>query len=392
MRLPCLFVRSFALKQVSDSEEDVIGTLRAVAVEDAAQVEARSDEKAQIARGFDPGVRTLYVHSPERRLGLINQSFAVRDTASEDEGLLLSVPYDRVDRIELASGVQADTEALRHALATGTDVAFVDGHGMTLGALVSMASPAPARLHLAQAETALDPARAVDLARRLVEGRLRTQRAVLKRFNRDRKLVAVNDAALAVGKLLRKLPQAKTVPEIMGLEGASGATYWPALANLAELPGREEPFTRDRPANDPLDACFNYVAALLARDVRVAVLRAGLHPGFGVLHSTQDHREACIYDLMKLFRAPLAEAVVLSEINNRRIGETDFASMAGGVRIRSEARRALVRAYEAAASRLTASPYAKRRRRWRALIEDAARAYGKQCRTGEGFVPPEMGY
>lgn len=394
-----LFVRSFALKQVSDSEEDVIGTLRAVAAEDAAQAQthrdAESERAAQLERGFDPGIRTLYAHTPDRRLSLVNQSFAVFEvTKEEEETLLLSVPHSRVDRIELASGVDVDVEALRHALATGTDIAFVDGRGMTLGALVSMASPSHARLHLKQAEIALDPESATNLARRIVQGRLRTQRAVLKRYNRTRKSPEVNDAALAIGRLLRKLPKADTVAKIMGIEGASGAAYWPALAALTDLPNPETPFTRDRPANDPLDACFNYLTALLGRDVRVAVLRAGLHPGFGVLHTAQDRREACIYDLMEPFRAPLAESVVLSEFNNRRIGAPDFAQSEGGIRIRREARRNLVRAYEAAASRLTASPYSKRRRRWRALMEDAARAYAKHCRTDGGtpFIAPEMKY
>lgn len=393
-----LFVRSFALKQVSDSAGDVLGTLQSVAVEDAAKqsasARAQHEDIDQRERGFDPGVRTLYLHTPDRQLGIINQSFSVRDISTADEKLLLSVPHQRIDRIELASGVHADTEALRHALATGTDVAFVDGHGMTLGALVSTVPAVPARLHLAQAQSALDPERAGDLAKRLVEGRLRTQRAVLKRFNRGRKLAPVNEAARAIGTLLRKLPRLSQVPQIMGIEGASAAIYWPALARIAEIDDVEQPFIRDRPANDPLDACFSYVAALLARDVRVAVLRAGLHPGFGVLHTAQDHREACVYDLMEPFRAPLAEAVVLSEINNRRIGEADFAPMEGGIRIRSAARRGLVRAYEAAASRLTASPYAKRRRRWRALIEDSARAYAKHCREAGDvpFVAPEMGY
>jgi len=392
-----LFVRSFALKQVSDSEEDIVGTLRAVAAEDRAAVDVQEDaeatEAAQRERGFDPGLRTLYLHTPERRLDIINQSFAVYDQTSDDGALLLSVPHNRVDRIELASGVQADAEVLRHGLATGTDIAFVDGRGLTLGALTSPSVFRQARLHLRQAEVALDTKGAGELARSLVNGRLRTQRAVLKRYNRERKIVSVNDAALTIGKLLRKLPRTSEVKQIMGLEGASGAVYWPALAELSDLKLAKS-FTRDRPANDPLDACLNYVAALLERDIRIAILRAGLHPGLGVLHAAQDRSEACVYDLMEPFRAPLAEAVVLSEINNNRIGESDFSAMENGIRIRADARRCLVRAYEASASRLTASPYAARRRRWRALIEDAARAYAKHCRSGgeTPFVTPEMDY
>jgi len=375
-----LFVRSFALKQVSDHEEDIIGSLRAVALEDAeatATLEAKEKiESTERQGGFDPGLRTLYMHSPERRLGIVNQSFSVRDMSSE------------------ADNVDVDTEALRHALATGTEIAFVDGDGMTLGALTSLTDKAQARLHLKQAELALNTERSVELAKTLVTGRLRTQRAVLKRNNRKRKLQDVRDATLTIGKLLRKLPAASNVQQLMGYEGASGAVYWPAMASLSNLKPTEAPFTRDRPANDPMDACFNYVAALLERDIRVAVLRAGLHPGFGVLHAPQDRADACVYDLMEPFRAPMAEAVVLSEFNNNRIGATDFASMENGVRIKSAARRNLVRAYEASAARLTASPYSSRRRRWRALIGDAARAYAKHCRENgkTPFVTPEIGY
>ncbi len=396
-----MFVRSFALKQVADSEEDVIETLRGVAAEDAAgAAERKKSEKTEadlLAKGYDPGTKTLYVLSRERRLGLANQSFAVRTPGEDgDTALLLSVPHQRVDRVEIGPGVDADMEAIRHALATDTDIAFVDGRGLTLGALAGVA-PGRAKLHLAQARLALDEGLRAGLARRLVEARLRNQRAVLKRLNRNRKLADANDAALVIGRLLRKLARATKADAIMGYEGAGGAVYWPAYALLTEAPEVEHPFRRDRPANDPLDAALNYVTALLGRDVRCAVLRVGLHPGFGALHTARDHGEACVWDLVEPFRGVLCESVVASEFNNRRIGAPDFARISGGgVRISGTARRRLVEAFETAAARLTTSPYGGKRRRWRALVEDAARAYGQHCAAPDdpaaGFVAPILDY
>lgn len=382
-----LFVRSMALKQVADSEEDVVETLRAVAVGDEIETLARSEKEVEAnalrAKGYDPGTRTLYLMTAERRLGLANQSFAVRGGATEEGVLLLSVPHQRIDRIEVGPRADLDVEAIRHALATDTDLAFVDGRGMTLGMLTPPNS-SRAALHLAQAQLSLNPLLRAGLARFLIDARLRNQRGLLKRLNRRPKRDDANDAARAIGRLIRKLPSAQQVPEIMGLEGAGGAAFWPAYGALVEAEGIAQPFRRDRPADDPLDACLNYLTSLLGRDVRSAVLRAGLHLGFGALHTTRDYGEACVWDLMEPFRAPLVESVVASEFNNGRLRPEHFSpSIGGGVRIEGVARRRLIEAYEEAASRLTKSPSSDKRRRWRALIGDAARSYAQYCRAPE---------
>ena len=115
-------------------------------------------------------------------------------------------------------------------------------------------------------------------------------------------------AALAsMGRHLRKLPNAEDVAAMRGLEGVAAAEYWPVLALLTK--GAEQPFRRQRPARTPLNAAFNYLTALLARDIHGAVTAAGLHPGFGLLHKARDRADAAVFDMMEPFRAPLAEGL-----------------------------------------------------------------------------------
>ena len=144
----------------------------------------------------------------------------------------------------------------------------------------------------------------LQLAGALVRARVENARTQLSRLNRRRKLRAPIEASLSMRRTLRKLDQAGTVDEIRGIEGASAAVYWPALASL--IPGSQSDYTRSRPARSPADACFNFMAYLLERDIRAAIDVAGLHPGFGCLHAAGDDREALVYDLMEPFRAPLA--------------------------------------------------------------------------------------
>lgn len=388
-----LFVRSMTLKRIADPEEDAIELMRDQAALDRQEAEtARASttrEKTELARGLDRGQRVLHVVERKRRLVLRGQSFAVLGEADRP---LIAVAHGRVDRIELGPGADADSDAIRHALATGTELAFVNGHGETLGRLVR-GSHDRAGLHLAQARTALDGAGAADLARRIVEGRMRNERAQLHRLNRGHADPEVVVATKTLGRMIRKLPRGEDVATLRGHEGAAAAVYWPALGRLAaEAP---QPFRRSRPARDPLNATINYLTALLARDIRVALTRRGLHPGIGVLHIASDGSEACVWDLMEGFRAALSEGLAVALFNQGRLAAAMFERRADGdIRIGAEARRALVVGYETAAGRRLKSPHSKRSRTWRRIMEEEAGAYAAHCRDPDGkpFAPYIMRY
>ena len=155
------------------------------------------------------------------------------------------------------------------------------------------------------------PCRATEESMEPVAPRLRNQRARLQVLNRGT-VIEVAAACGTLGRILRKLAKADDVAVLRGHEGAAAAAYWPALARLCEAHvGR---FTRQRPAHDPLNAAINYLTGMLSGDIRAAVLAAGLHPGFGVLHQPADGHQACIWDLMEGFRALLTEGLAVGAI------------------------------------------------------------------------------
>lgn len=389
-----LFVRSMILKQVADPEEDAVEIMRDIGVRDretaeaaAQETEAKAEERAA---GYDRGQRVLYMTDAERHLTLRNMSFAVKGV--DDDHELLAIAHARVDRIELGPFATVDTAVLHHALATDTDLAFVNGHGETLGWLYRPHHDRAA-LHLAQARVALDTALAARLARSIVVGRLHNQRAQLHRLNRETKDADVIVATKTLARMIRKLPTAADVAALRGHEGAAAALYWPALGRLTAY--APQPFRRKRPATDALNAAINYLTAMLSRDVRAAILRSGLHAGFGVLHAGADGHEACVWDLMEGFRAPLTEGLPVALFNQGRLKEEMFAATKdGGIHMGRDAVRAIIRGYETAANRLVTSPRTGKKHTWRVLMEEDARAYGNYCRTPEAalFTPYIMDY
>ncbi len=102
----------------------------------------------------------------------------------------------------------------------------------------------------------------------------------------------------------------------------------------------------------------------------------GLHPGFGVLHATADHRDACVFDLMEEHRAWLVESFVLTQINTQSLRLDMFApAPGGGMRLGRAGQNALIRHFEERCARLVTNPRSGRRVTWRRLMREQAEAY-----------------
>ena len=396
-----LFVRSLVMAgQGEDELDEAAGWLRRVA-EDDRRAESKAQETVeaealQRRHGLDPGQRILYVASADRRLALRNQAFSVR-AGSGGPGQtvewreIIALPPAAVDRIELGPTASADMEALRQALATDTPIAFVNGHGETLGWLAPRYGSRAAR-HLAQARTALDPELRLAVARKFVEGRVRNHRALLRRLNRGRQEPSVLKALSELNMMVRNIGAPKTLAALLGHEGHSAALFWPAFGRLLEggfgfcLRQRENP-------PDGVNILLNCTANLLARDITVSIERAGLHPGFGLLHATEDRSDAAVYDLMEEFRAPMAESVVAQALNSRALTEADFDTLPDGrPHLKSGAYTKLLRVYERSAAREVVSRRDGKRRTWRGIMVDQALALATHLEGRGSYEPYVLDY
>ena len=108
--------------------------------------------------------------------------------------------------------------------------------------------------------------------------------------------------------------------DIAQLLGYSTGRYWRAIIALVD-----DDFLARLP--HPANIALNFLSWSLHRDVSVAVAAAGLHPGFGVLHTPGDRQDARVYDLMEEFRAHMVEGLL---VYFRRILRRDMFHRADG--------------------------------------------------------------
>lgn len=332
----------------------------------------------------------LYLFEPGYRLVADREGFAVIGRGRPR----LRLPATMVARIDLGAEVEAEDAALRLAAAHGIPVALLNEAGLPQSVLMP-ALQDDAALHLAQAELALTPGLALPQARLLVGARIRNGQALLKRLNRRRALPAVEAACEEMKRDWLKAEGARDGDRLRAAEAEAARSYWPALSACLEhgfaLPSRRDP-TRATPVNAVLD----YTASLLTRDMRAAVLRARLHPGFGILHATGDGRDACVYDLIEPFRAPLAEGLAVYLFNNRILREGDFTEVpapAGrrhGIRLLPGAGRKLVQAWEAWVARPILDPASGDRCTWRRLLLLESQRFARAAMAREAWQPYRM--
>ncbi len=366
-----LFLRTLSLQQEREPTAPHVATIKSNVTDEGVI------ELEEAGSRFDPGARVLYVLDPTHSLSIRNRSFSVlRDDGSE----LIAIPHGRVGRIELAPGISFARNVVDLALGTQTELVILDNFGQTRGYILA-SDKRQGGLILSQAALCLDPTLSVAIARKLVDARLRNQRAQLSRLNRTRKHDDVQTTLDALARHLRKLDQADTVGVLRGIEGAATAAYWPALALLLDspLPAR---FKRSRPAKDGVNASINYLTGILERDTRAAIQAAGLHPGLAYLHASKDRHDGLVYDLMEPFRAPLTEGVVIYLFNARRMRPDMIEELAdGSVVFSSTGREALILAYETAVARRVNKPDGTGKLSWRAMMRFQAQRLAEAIRA-----------
>lgn len=349
------------------------------------------EEEEEIARGA-PGLRVLYLVRPGRRLSLRNRALTVLDPFGANGGReVLALPPGTLDRIELWPGTEADTLALRHALDCGIEVSYVDARGETLGRMAR--DPARhAALHLDQARHALDPDLRLALARILVKGRLRNQAVLLKRLDRERGAALLADSAEQIMRIGRRLPRCGELPQLMGLEGAASALFWPAWGHCLRE-GWNFTVRRRRPPPDPVNALLSMVGGLLYRDIGALVARHGLHPGIGALHTARDDQPALVSDLIEEFRAPLVESFVLTLLNTKKLAPEHFVTGAdGSPRLVPEGYARVIASYDKWLNRPIKSGRTGFRVKWRRLVEEQVVAFKAHLAGGPAYAPYAMDY
>lgn len=238
--------------------------------------------------------------------------------------VLTTKPLHEITELQLHGATSLTRTARNLLLRRGIDVVFFAGNGRYLGRLTGPMSKA-GRRRLAQARHLAQDDCIVALARTLVDGKLEHQRHFTVRLNRRRPAPQLAAATVSLRRLRSRLPETSTLDGLRGLEGQGAALYFRGLDAAVLTEGFHFARRTRRPPLDPFNACLSFGYTLLLIRVETAILKAGLDPYMGALHSALRSAPALALDLMEPFR-PFVDRLVLRLVNRRQLDPADFVN------------------------------------------------------------------
>jgi CRISPR-associated protein Cas1 len=301
---------------------------------------ARQDGRPRRLMASDPDTVPLYVMEPGSVVGIDGG----RLTVSKYRELLASVRLIDVMHICAYGNVQLTAQAMRALFERDVDVYHFSYGGWLLGLTTGLPSK---NVMLRIRQTTAAARGQLDEVRQMIAGKIRNCRVLLRRHGGD---AAVRRVA-QLAALAEQAEQAGNAASLLGIEGTAARLYFEAFPSLLtaadRLPGPGFTGLRNRrPPTDAVNCLLSFCYGLLTKELLAACLAVGFDPYIGLYHRPRFGRPALALDLAEEFRPLLADSTVLTCVNNREIGPSDFLVRAGAVTLTDTGRKTVIRAWE----------------------------------------------
>ena len=283
----------------------------------------------------------LYVKQPGAKLAITGQRIHVK----YKEDILATALVRDLERVILLGPCEISAPAARTLLVERIPVAYCSSFGTYYGCL-HPGWENVARL-TAQIDCCRDQAFRLETARNIVRGKLLQQRIFLQRQRRNHDEPKVQRAVAELECLKPTISQQTNLDALMGCEGRAAVIYFAGFGACIRAQGLSFPGRRRRPATDPVNSLLSLGYMLTLAEVTTAIQAAGLHPGFGLLHSSSDRRPSLALDVMETFRQAVTDRLVLRLINQRVFDADDFEDTGeDGVRLLDKPQRTFLAEFE----------------------------------------------
>jgi group II intron reverse transcriptase/maturase/CRISPR-associated endonuclease Cas1 len=240
--------------------------------------------------------------------------------------ILSELPAVRLSGLTLSGrGVSVSGDVIELCMRKDIHIHFVD----SLGKIIAVVSPpggSSGELSLLQI-TERDREGGLILAKMFVLGKVKNQFSLLKYYfkypvNRENGFGKIYlERKECLNDIIRKIKKASGLSnadafrqQLMGLEGTFGASYWEIVRclfrNGVQFSGRVR-----HGATDLVNAALNYGYGVLYGNCFNAIIRAGLNPMTGFLHSYQAGKPTLVYDLIEEFRALAVDRGIFTLLN-----------------------------------------------------------------------------
>lgn len=180
------------------------------------------------------------------------------------------------------------------------------------------------------------------LARGFVQEKLLSQLHILKQWPEVDEAGPVGER---LSQCLVQVREASSIERLMGLEGQAATDWFTLFAKRLPV---EVPFggRSRRPPLDAPNALLSLGYTLLGTELAGMLEASGLDASLAFLHGFRFGRLSLAYDLLEEVRQPVIDRWVLRLFSRRQVRLEDFEAREGGVYLRRESFREVLKHYQ----------------------------------------------
>lgn len=233
------------------------------------------------------------------------------------------------------------------------------------------------------------------IARNFIFGKVYNQRWVLERTLRDHRMrvdaAKLESASQALAGLLPAIETQTDLDSLRGLEGEASARYFHVFDEM--VLNQKADFLFDgrnrRPPTDNMNALLSFAYVLLSNDCASALESVGLDSYVGFMHRDRPGRTSLALDLMEELRAPMADRLCITLVNNRVLQDKHFERQeSGAVFLGEDGRKLFLSAWQTKKKEEITHPYLKEKIAW-GLVPYVQSLLLARCLRGDldGYPP-----
>ncbi len=143
-----------------------------------------------------------------------------------------------------------------------------------------------------------------------------------------------------------RLPEVKTISELMGCEGRARAAYYKAFEKIIK---RDVEFKKRvrRPPDNMVNALISFTNGLVYSACLTQIYRSQLNPTISFLHEPGFRRFSLALDLAEIFKPILADKLIFRMFNNGQLSEKDFAQDLNCCYLKESGRKKVLQEWDA---------------------------------------------
>ena len=233
-----------------------------------------------------------------------------------------SVPIELIDGVMIFGNIQVSTQSIHKLLSKGINITYLSKKGYNFGRLENSNKVNIERQRL-QFKKSEDIFYSLEISKKFIEGKIRNQRTVLLRANKQLKNKEIKEKIELMKRYIAKIEYVNDIESLMGMEGFCAKIYFDSLNYILNEEYRFKNRSK-RPPRDPFNSIISFGYALLYNEVFNILGSKGLNPYVAFLHKDRNKHAALCSDIMEEFRPILIDTLSIYLLNNDKIIKEDF--------------------------------------------------------------------